>query len=244
MPEPVRTAVVTGASGAIGSACALALGTAVGERLVLVGRDRARLSETAERVGPGAVPVAVDLNEPGAAEAVADAVGPDGALHAVVLAAGQALRTSVADAAPDDVERVVRTNLVAPLLLLQRLLALRWERPAAIVAVGSLSATRPLAGRAIYGGSKAGLEQALRGLAVELAPHGIAVNVVAPGVVDTAMIAGVRDDVQAWAEARVPVGRIGRADEVATVVRFLCLAAPAYLTGARIPIDGGAEVAP
>jgi 3-oxoacyl-[acyl-carrier protein] reductase len=244
VPEPVRTTVVTGASGAIGRACALALGARAGERLVLVGRDRARLAETADGVGPGAVPVVADLNEPGAADAVADAVGADGELHAVVLAAGEALRATVADAAPEDVERVVRTNLVAPLLLLHRLLRLRWERPAAIVAVGSLSATRPLAGRAIYGGSKAGLEQALRGLAVELAPRGIAVNVVSPGVVDTAMIAGVRRDVQAWAEARVPVGRIGRADEVATVVRFLCLGAPAYLTGARIPVDGGAEVAP
>jgi len=167
---------------------------------------------------------------------------PDPVRTAVVTGASGAI--GVAEAAPEDLERTVRTNLVAPLLLLRRLLGLRWERPASMVAVGSLSATRPLAGRAVYGGAKAGLEQALRGLAVELAPRGIAVNVVSPGVVDTAMIASVRDDVQAWAEARVPVGRIGRADEVATVVRFLCLDAPAYLTGARIPVDGGAEVAP
>jgi NAD(P)-dependent dehydrogenase (short-subunit alcohol dehydrogenase family) len=168
----------------------------------------------------------------------------DGDIRWVVHAAGVALRAGISEADPADIARIVAVNLTAPLLLVRELLTLPWARPASIVLVGSLSASRPLPGRSVYGAAKAGLEGAVRGLAVELAPRGIQVNAVSPGVVDTAMIAPVRPAVAAWAEQRVPAGRIGRPEEVADLIRYLCVDAPAYLTGARIPIDGGAEAAP
>jgi NAD(P)-dependent dehydrogenase (short-subunit alcohol dehydrogenase family) len=234
--------VVTGASGAIGGACADALAGSV-ERIVLVGRDKERLERAAAIHDGRATALVVDLTDDGAARAVAERVSATGGrLRWVVHAAGAALRRGLADATPEEIERTVRVNLLAPLLLLRELLALEWQRPAAIVAIGSLSATRPLPGRSVYGSAKAGLEQAMRGLAVELAPRGIGVNVVSPGVIDTAMIADVRDAVRDWADRHVPAGRLGEAAEVAAVVRFLCLDAPTYLTGTRIPVDGAAEV--
>ena len=107
--------------------------------------------------------------------------------------------------------------------------------------VGSISASRALPRRAVYGASKAGIEHLARSLAAELGPAGYRVNIVAPGVIGTPFLGDDTGPLAEWVAKRVPAGRIGSPEEVADVVRFLIADAPAFLTGARIAVDGGAE---
>jgi 3-oxoacyl-[acyl-carrier protein] reductase len=108
----------------------------------------------------------------------------------------------------------------------------KWGR---IVNLASISATRGNRGQANYAAAKAGLVGATRTLAMELAKRKITVNAVAPGLIDTEMIAGV----PAFVVDQIPMQRIGRPEEVAELVAFLCSDAAAYITGQLIGIDGG-----
>jgi NAD(P)-dependent dehydrogenase (short-subunit alcohol dehydrogenase family) len=234
----VSTGIVVGASGGIGSASALALAGSA-DRLVLAGRRREALAALAAEIGPSAVVAPGDIAEEGGRAAVLDAV--DGPIAWLVLASGIPLRRRMTDAGPADVERAFAVNLVGPALLIHRLLARDWVAPAAIAVVGSVSATRALPDRAVYGATKAGLEHLGRSLAAELAPVGIRVNVVAPGVVDTPFLGESADALDAWVRANVPQGRAGTPAEVAELVRYVIADAPQYLTGARLAVDGGVE---
>jgi NAD(P)-dependent dehydrogenase (short-subunit alcohol dehydrogenase family) len=152
------------------------------------------------------------------------------------------MRGKLQDADPDQIVRTIAANLLGPALLIRRLLDCSWTPEAGIVAIGSISANRALPNRAVYGGSKAGLEQLCRTLAAELAPRGIRVNVVSPGVIDTPFLGDNVVAVQKWIEERVPARRLGTAREVAGLVKYVLIDSPEFLTGARIAVDGGAEV--
>ena len=89
--------------------------------------------------------------------------------------------------------------------------------------------------------ARPGIEHLARSLAAELGPAGFRVNIVAPGVIGTPFLGDDTGPLAEWIAGRVPAGRIGAPEEVADVVRFLIADAPAYLTGARIAVDGGAE---
>jgi 3-oxoacyl-[acyl-carrier protein] reductase len=230
--------IVVGATGGIGAAAARALAGGV-EELILVGRRRAALDEVAAVVGDGATVVCADLTDAGERDAIARAVS--GPLSTVVIASGVPLRTPLSAATTEEIVATFEANLVAPCLLLRRLLDVEWATPGRVVIVGSISASRTLPDRAVYSASKAGLEHLGRSLAAELAPRQIAVNVVAPGVIDTPFLGDARDALDDWIEGHVPARRAGVAEEVAEVLRFLALQAPAYMTGARVVIDGGVE---
>jgi 3-oxoacyl-[acyl-carrier protein] reductase len=167
------------------------------------------------------------------------AVGGD--LAWLVLASGVAARRPLAELSEGEIEATFGANLVGPALLLRRLLHLTWQEPRAIVVIGSISASRSLPSRAAYAASKAGLEHLARSLAAEVAPAGIRVNVVAPGVIETPFLGDAREGLNDWVRGRVPLARLGTADEVADAVRYLLLDAPEYLTGTRIAVDGAAE---
>jgi NAD(P)-dependent dehydrogenase (short-subunit alcohol dehydrogenase family) len=234
----VSTGIVIGASGGIGAAAAAALDGAA-DRIVLAGRR----ADVLEAVGASlalstAVPVAADVTTVAGRDGVVAAAS--GSISWVVLASGIPLRAPLAELDPDQIEMAFAANLVGPTLLLRELLDLRWDPPATLVIVGSVSATRALPGRAVYGATKAGIEHLGRSLAAELAPRGIRVNVVSPGVIDTPFL-GDSGALDAWIRESVPAGRMGRVEEVAELIRYAALDAPDYLTGTRIAIDGGTE---
>jgi 3-oxoacyl-[acyl-carrier protein] reductase len=233
----VSTGIVVGAAGGIGAACVRALAGSC-DRIVLAGRRREALAAVSAAAGATVV-VPGDITGAEGRAAIVAAV--EGAVGWVVLASGVPLRKPLVELADDEIEAVFAANLVGPAVLLRRLLDLPWEEPAAIAVIGSISASRSLPHRAVYAASKAGLEHLARSLAAELGPSGIRVNVVAPGAIETPFIGDDKRTLADWARARVPVARLGTADEVANAVRYVVLDAPAYLTGARIAIDGGAE---
>jgi 3-oxoacyl-[acyl-carrier protein] reductase len=107
-----------------------------------------------------------------------------------------------------------------------------------IVAVGSVIGQVASQGNVAYGATKAALLAYVKGLAIESAKRGVTVNYVAPGFVDTEMMAPFAA-YRAATEGRVPVGRYGRAEEIAAVVGFLVSPEASYVTGAYIPVDGG-----
>lgn len=237
----MTTGLVLGATGGIGGACVTALAGSV-DRMVVVGRDRARLNGAEAAAGEGAIAVAADIGEAAGRDAIVAAVTAAAhPLRWVVVASGMPLRGGLSDVEPAAIAETFQANLVGPVLLLRALSDLAWTNPASVVVIGSISATRALARRAIYGASKAGIEHFAMALGAEWAPRGIRVNVVAPGVIATPFLGSDHQRLDAWVRERVPSGRTGTPVEVAQVVRYLALEAPDYVVGARLAIDGGME---
>jgi 3-oxoacyl-[acyl-carrier protein] reductase len=113
------------------------------------------------------------------------------------------------------------------------------QRSGRILNVSSVSALTGIAGQTNYAATKAAMLGFTRALAKELAGYGVCVNAIAPGFVDTDMLSGFSDAQRTDAIARVPMRRFGTTDEIAELVDYLGLRAPAYLTGQTLVVDGG-----
>ena len=108
-----------------------------------------------------------------------------------------------------------------------------------IILVSSVGAFVGSAGQANYAAAKAGLVGMARSMAREVASRAITVNVIAPGLVETDMLAALGEERKSQFEAQVPLGRIGRPDEIAEAIGFLASGGAGYITGAVLPVDGG-----
>ncbi len=244
-----KRALVTGAGGDLGREIAAGL-AAEGVDVALLGRDVGRLEATADRVraaGRSAVIVPADLGEPDSmAEAVQEArevlAGPiqlfvHAAAHRFAL--GKARTLSVATS-----EEHLRVDMGGPLALLppliEDMMASRFGR---IVWIGS-TAGRLGAGKSpVYSGIKAFYAGLVRNLAVDHGTFGITANIVEPSFIATSRFVERTDEASAarWAAATA-LGRVATPSEVADVVTFLCSARASYVTGAVIPVAGGADL--
>ncbi|MCD2195634.1 SDR family oxidoreductase [Actinomycetospora endophytica] len=245
-----RTAIVCASTSGLGEATARAL-AAEGARVVVSGRRGDRAAAIAAEL-PEAIGVGVDLTtDDGPATLVAAATEAFGDVDVVVLNSGGPPPSTAAT-----IDTASITEAMVPLLLAQqRLVAavlpgMRERRWGRIVAVGSAGTVEPIPGLALSNAGRAALAGYLKTLAGEVASDGVTVNLLLPGRIATARTTGIDAyiaeqrgttpaDVAARAEAEIPAGRYGTADEFGGVAAFLCSDVASYVTGTATRCDGG-----
>ncbi len=238
-----RTALVTGASRGIGRACAMAL-ACTGARVVVAARQMDKLEEVAEEIrslGREAFVVCVDLGSPESIkEAFSKAAKEFGRIDILVNNGGVTRDGLALRMKRDDWDSVLQTNLSGAFFAIQQVLpAMVRERWGRIVNISSVVGEAGNAGQVNYAASKAGLIGLTKSLAQEVASRNITVNAVAPGFIETDMTAKLNEETRAAALQQVPLKRMGKAEDIAAAVRFLCGDDAGYITGHVLDVNGG-----
>lgn len=251
-----RTAIVSGATSGIGRAIVLEMaahgaGVAIGYRS---DADEARrLAAAILAIGGRAIAVRMDVTaEAEVIGAFAEAGSELGPVDVVVSNAGREAEHPLVEMSLDDWHDVIDTNLTGTFLMCRegaRAMAGRGRGGGgggAIVGVTSVHDRMPWTGFSHYAASKGGAKLFLESIAKELAPRGIRVVAIAPGAIATPINREMLDDPEARGavEAQIPMGRIGRAEEVARAAAWLASGAASYVTGATLVVDGGMTLYP
>jgi 3-oxoacyl-[acyl-carrier protein] reductase len=231
-----RRALVTGASGGIGSAIARAL-HAQGAEVVLTGRRREALEALAAELGEGTRVEVAEPTDAASAERLVEAADPVDILvnNAGITRDMLALRLKDADW-----DAVLETNLTGAFRLSRAALkGMLKRRRGRIVNITSIVGVTGNAGQANYAAAKAGLIGMSKALAQEVAARGITVNCVAPGFIDTAMTQALDEKQRTALLGRIPAGRLGAGADVAAAVVFLASEEAGWMTGQTLHVNGG-----
>ena len=233
-----QAAIVTGGTRGLGRSITAALASA-GCRVSVIARS-----------APDALPdrvdfIAGDIRDPlAAAEAVGRAAAQFGRLDILVNNAGGSPSADALASGSRFVESILKLNLIAPFSLAQAAYPHLVESGGgSIVNIASVSGIRPSPGTAIYGAAKAGLLNLTQSLAQEWGPSGVRVNAIIAGLMATETADSTYGDADAQAAVArsMPLGRMGTGDDIAGAVLWLCSPFAAWVSGARINVDGGGE---
>ena len=241
-----RVALVTGAGRGIGAESAVALAQA-GAQLILLSRTRRELEEVAGRIaqaGGQAHVLVCDVTDSGELHSAMDRLER---LDILVNNAGTNFPEPFVEVSEDHLDRMLALNVRAAFLVAQaaarKMLQApdRREQGGAIINVTSQMGRVGAERRTVYCMTKHAVEGLTKAMAVELAPNNIRVNAVAPTFLETPMTATffANPEFKTWVLDRIPLGRIGRMDEVIGAIVFLASPAASLITGASLAIDGG-----
>jgi len=237
-----KVALVTGASRGIGRAIAERLAAQEATVVAAARGDHANDCVAALKTrGLKAEALSVDVTDADGLESVpAGIVERHGRLDIVVSNAGITRDQLLMRMKREDWDAVMATNLTAAFILAQAAMRpMLKQRGGRIIAVSSVVGQMGNAGQTNYAASKAGLEGFVKALAREVASRTITVNAVAPGMIETDMTRAVAEKAQADWASQIPLGRLGRVDEVAAAVCFLASDEAAYITGHVLAVNGG-----
>jgi len=241
-----RVALVSGGGSGIGRACAVALARA-GARVVVSDLPQSGGDGTVaaiEAAGGQAAFIAADVTQE---EQVADLVGQVmaryGRLDAAVNSAGIFGRIGpMAQQSLEDFQKVIGINLTGVFLCMKyQVPAMLQVGAGAVVNIASVQGLVSGAGAALYSASKHGVLGLTKGAALDYARTGVRINAICPGTIETPLAQKYYADRGVPlpnGDPRIPIGRVGRPDEVAQVAVFLCSGASSYMTGVALPVDG------
>jgi len=243
-----RVAFITGASSGIGRATAMLLAKQ-GDRIACVARDRARLDALVseiESAGGRAIAIPCDVTvEAQVEQAVARCVSELGGLDVLIPAAGIIASGSLEATSMEAFDHMMRMNVRSVVHTAKCAIPHLKKRPGSIVAVSSTTGFRAFPGVFSYCLSKAAVEQAVRCLALELAPAGIRVNAIAPGVIVTELHRRGGMDEATYAaflergKATHPLGHVGQVADASEAIAYLASEKAGWITGVVLPVDGG-----
>jgi 3-oxoacyl-[acyl-carrier protein] reductase len=235
-----RTALVTGASGGIGSSIAAALNSA-GARVVLTSTRREALEALNKQLGGKCRSIVADLADP---TQISRLVGETGPIDILVNNAGISHRESTEATGDAAWDRIIEIDLSSVFRLSRALLptmaARSWGR---VISIGSILGETGASGMGPYSAAKAGIVGLTKALALEFSPAGVTVNCVAPGYIRTPMMDMNPPETLRALLARIPVGFFGSPEDVASAVLYLASAEARFVTGSTLHINGGMEMA-
>lgn len=236
-----KVAVVTGGSRGIGRSIAEHLASA-GARVAVVARDAARAAAVAgELPGEGHAGFGCDVADAAAVDALVKQVESDlGSLDILVNNAGVTGDNLLMRLSDAEWDRVIDTNLKGTFNTIRAATrGMMRRREGRIINITSVVGITGNKGQANYAASKAGVIGLTKSVAKELASRNILCNALAPGYIETEMTAELGETVREALLGQIALGRLGRGDDIASVVRFLAGPGAAYITGQVIVVDGG-----
>ena len=244
-----KVALITGGGTGIGRAIALAFARE-GAKVAVAGRRREKLDETLqqlEKQGAAGLAIACDVAKGKDAErAVRETAKIFGKMNVLVNNAGVLHVSKIEAMSEDEWDRVMTINLKGPFLMCRAALPeFRKAGGGAIVNVGSVLGLIGMKDRAAYCASKGGVTLLTKAVALDHADENVRANCICPSIVETELVAGLfagSDGGKAMRKARIeqiPLGRMGKPEDVAEMAVFLASEESSWLTGAAVPLDGG-----
>ena len=236
-----NTALITGASGGIGAAITRALHQQ-GATVVLHGTRAERLAALADELGTNAHVVTANLSSREEAAGLADRAAEEAGAPISILVnnAGITRDNLMMRMKDEEWDDVLDVNMTASMMITRACLrAMMKARFGRIISISSIVGVTGNPGQANYAASKAGMIGFSKALAAEVASRGITVNVIAPGFIATPMTDVLDDGQKEGLLGRVPMGRLGEADEIAASTVFLASKEAGYITGGTLHVNGG-----
>lgn len=238
-----KVALVTGASGGIGSAVASRLAQAGAKVAVHYNKNKAGADATAEAIkaaGGEFLVVSGDAADPKQAARIADEIAAKfGRIDILINNAGTLQNLPFGAVTPENFDEQFHNNVLSGIIMMQEAVRHFPAEGGRVVNVSTNLSYGPMEGATVYSAAKSAIITLTQGFARELGKRNITVNAVAPGATDTNMLSWITDEMRQGIAQMTPLGRMGQPDDVADVILFLASPAARWVSGRTLIVDGG-----
>ena len=238
-----KVAIVTGASRGIGRGIAIELAKEGAAIVINYSKDDEGAEETLnmlKEIGVSAIKIKKDISiYEETEEIVNEAIKHFGKIDILVNNAGRSVIGLFMDAGKDEIDNLMKSNLLGAMYLTKNVIPHMLSRGGAILNISSMWGDVGASCEVLYSASKGGINLFTKALAKEMAPSNIRVNAIAPGVINTKMNYFLTDEDKRDLEEEIPMGRFGESEEIGKIAVFLCSDDSSYITGQIIRADGG-----